>query len=98
MSLTRQIAITVGDATEAGATAAAEYLQQAGWRAQLFRVEDGGGHAFETFLAKGHAAAALDYTLGDLAEARLRGDPAACTNRLTGAAKVGVPLVVVPGG
>jgi uncharacterized protein (UPF0261 family) len=97
MNLPRTIAVTVSDATETGATAAAEYLQSAGWKAQLFRTEDGGGKAFETYLAKGQAAAALDFTLGDLAEMRLRGTSTA-TDRLTAAAMKGIPQVIVPGG
>jgi uncharacterized protein (UPF0261 family) len=97
MNSPRAIAVTVSDATQTGATAAAEFLEQAGWKAQLFRVEDGGGAAFEAFLSKGQAAGALDYTLGDLAEMRLRGTNLT-KDRLTTAAMKGLPQVIVPGG
>lgn len=97
MNTPRVIAVTISDSTEPGATAAADYLAQAGWKAQLFTVEDGGGEAYEQFLSKGQAAAALDYTLADLAAARLRGTEVS-KNRLTAAATRGLPQVIVPGG
>jgi len=97
MSAARIIAVTVSDATDPGAMAAADYLAQAGWRTQLFAIEDGGGEAYEQFLRKGQAAAAVDYTLADLAAARLRNQDSG-KNRLTGAAVRGLPQVIVPGG
>lgn len=97
MNLPRVIAVTVGDATEAGATSAADHLSQSGWKAQLFRVEDGGGLAYEAFLKRKQAAAALDYSLGDLAVSRLRGGTIT-KDRLTAAGALGLPQVIVPGG
>jgi uncharacterized protein (UPF0261 family) len=98
MSVTLPIAVTVGEGTEPGATSAADHLRHAGWATQLFQIEDGGGQAFESFLKKGQALAVLDYTVGDLAEARLRGTASMGANRLTSASAKALPQVIVPGG
>src|SRR3954447_6464932 len=98
MSVSGCIAMTVSEATEPGATAAAEFLKNAGRRTQLFRIEDGGGKAFESFITKGQASAALDYTLNDLADMRLRGNQPMSADRLTSASSRAIPQVIVPGG
>src|SRR5262245_40205847 len=98
MSATLPIAVTVGEGTEPGATSAADHLRHAGWPTQLFQVEEGGGQAFESFVKKGQALAVLDYTLSDVAEARLRGTPTMGANRLTSASVRGLPQVIIPGG
>ncbi len=97
MSLNRLIAVTIDDATEEGAMAAVDYLRKSGWRSQLYHLRNNGGLAMEYYLQQGHAAAVLDYTLGDIAATSLNGRDASGPDRLTSASLLGLPQVIVPG-
>jgi uncharacterized protein (UPF0261 family) len=92
------IAVSIDAATEEGALAAVDYLRKCGWRSQLFHLLNGGGQALESFVQKENVAGVLDYSLGDLADTRLGGRDASGPDRLTAAPKLGLPMLIVPGG
>lgn len=97
MSLHRLIAITIDPATEIGALHAAEHLRRNGWRSQLFLMtasDDGGLE--RSILENNNIYGVLEYSLVQLAAQLIYADTIA-PYRMTAAAQVGIPQVIVPG-
>jgi len=81
-----------------GTMRAMKRLDELGYESIVFHAVGSGGRAFEQLMRDGMIDAVFDYALGDLSDALLGGLRAADENRLTVAAELGLPQVVVPGG
>lgn len=76
---------------------AREILEKAGYEVIVFHATGNGGQAMETLIADGLIAGVLDITTTELADERFGGVLSAGPNRLTAAAKRGIPQVVSVG-
>ena len=92
------VAITNLGVLTAGTMRAMERLDAAGYDSIVFHAVGSGGRAMEQLMREGVIDAVFDYALGDLSDAELDGLRAADEDRLTVAAELGLPQVVVPGG
>lgn len=92
------VAITNLGVLTAGTMRAMERLDAAGYESIVFHAVGSGGRAMEQLMREGVIDAVFDYALGDLSDAELDGLRAADEERLTVAAGLGLPQVVVPGG
>ncbi len=92
------VAITNLGVLTAGTMRAMERLDAAGYESIVFHAVGSGGRAMEQLMREGVIDAVFDYGLGDLSDAELGGLRAADEDRLTVAAELGLPQVVVPGG
>ena len=92
------VAITNLGVLTAGTMHAMERLDAAGYESIVFHAVGSGGRAMEQLMREGVIDAVFDYALGDLSDAALDGLRAADEDRLTVAAELGLPQVVVPGG
>jgi uncharacterized protein (UPF0261 family) len=92
------VAITNLGVLTAGTMRAMERLDAAGYESIVFHAVGSGGRAMEQLMREGVIDAVFDYALGDLSDAELGGLRAADEERLTVAAELGLPQVVVPGG
>jgi uncharacterized protein (UPF0261 family) len=81
-----------------GTMHAMKRLDELGYESIVFHAVGSGGRAMEQLMRDGMIDAVFDYALGDLSDALLGGLRAADENRLTVAAELGIPQVVVPGG
>lgn len=82
----------------AGTMRAMARLDAAGYESIVFHAVGSGGRAMEQLMREGVIDAVFDYALGDISDAELGGLRAADEDRLTVAAQLGLPQVVVPGG
>ncbi len=73
-------------------------LEARGYEAVVFHAVGAGGRAMEQMMRDGMLAGVLDYGLGDVSDRVLGGLRAGDEERLTVAARLGLPQVVVPGG
>jgi len=92
------VAITNLGVLTTGTMRAMARLDQAGYESIVFHAVGSGGRAMEQLMREGVIDAVFDYALGDLSDAELGGLRAADEDRLTVAAGLGLPQVVVPGG
>jgi len=92
------VAITNLGVLTAGTMHAMERLEAAGFESIVFHAVGSGGRAMEQLMREGVIDAVFDYALGDLSDAELGGLRASDKDRLTVAAELGLPQVVVPGG
>ena len=92
------VAITNLGVLTTGTMRAMERLDAAGYESIVFHAVGSGGRAMEQLMREGVIDAVVDYALGDLSDAELGGLRAADEDRLTVAAELGLPQVVVPGG
>jgi uncharacterized protein (UPF0261 family) len=90
-------AITTYGATTAGANYAAEILSTAGLEVIAFHARGTGGQAVEALIRDGRIPAFLDLTTSEVADEIAGGEQSAGPDRLTAAAAMGVPQVVLPG-
>lgn len=98
MSLNRFVAISVDSSVEVGAIHAVEMLRRSGWRSQLFTITGEQHSSFEhTLLHNPSIAAVLELCLSDLTAAQLGVRDKVVPERLTSAAMLGIPQVIVPG-
>lgn len=72
-------------------------LAERGWESLVFHANGTGGRSLETFAAGGLVGAVLDVTTSELADELCGGWWPAGPDRLTAAARNGVPLAVAPG-
>jgi uncharacterized protein (UPF0261 family) len=72
-------------------------LEQAGYEVLVFHATGNGGQAMESLIAEGVIAGVLDITTTELADELVGGILSAGPNRLTAAARLGVPQVVSVG-
>ncbi|MBI1899644.1 MAG: Tm-1-like ATP-binding domain-containing protein [Planctomycetia bacterium] len=76
---------------------ARQVLEQAGYEVLVFHATGSGGQAMESLIADGLIAGVLDITTTELADELVGGVLSAGPDRLTAAAKAGVPQVVSVG-
>lgn len=81
-----------------GTMRAIEQLNAAGYEVIVFHGVGHGGAAMEEMIREGVITAVFDYAAGDLADAMFGGIRACNDTRMTVAAELDVPQVVVPGG
>jgi uncharacterized protein (UPF0261 family) len=97
MSLNRIIAISIDPYTEVGALHAAEHLRRNGWRSQLYLMTAADDSGLEQdILQNSFIHGVLEFSLSQLADQMVYSDTIA-PHRLTAAAQVGIPQVIVPG-
>lgn len=72
-------------------------LAERGWESLVFHANGTGGRSLETFAAGGLVGAVLDITTSELADELCGGWWPAGPDRLTAAARRGVPLAAAPG-
>ena len=93
------IAVTAYGINSVCAMHAEPFLQERGYEMIAFHANGTGGMAMEEFIAQGLVAGVLDFTTHEIADEMFGGY---CRGigpmRLETAGKVGIPLVVVPGG
>ena len=92
------IGITNLGVLTAGAMAAIEQFQAAGYEVIVFHAVGSGGRAMEQMMKDGLIGAVFDYGLGEITDEVFGGLRAAGPERLTVAGKLGLPQVIVPGG
>lgn len=76
---------------------ARELLEQAGYEVLVFHATGNGGQTLESLVAEGLIAGVLDITTTELADELVGGFLTAGPNRLTAAARAGIPQVVSVG-
>lgn len=72
-------------------------LGKRGWESYVFHANGTGGRSLEAFAAGGLVSASLDVTISELADELFGGLWPAGPDRLTGAARSGIPQAVAPG-
>jgi uncharacterized protein (UPF0261 family) len=83
--------------TTACVTAAKEQLEAAGYEVLIFAATGNGGRAMESLIESGLVAGVLDITTTEWADELLGGVLNAGPDRLSAAAKAGVPAIITPG-
>lgn len=91
------VAATMFGVTTACVETARRHLEQAGYEVLVFHATGGGGQAMESLVADGLIAGVLDITTTELADELVGGVLSAGPDRLTAAARAGVPQVVSVG-
>jgi uncharacterized protein (UPF0261 family) len=91
------IAATMFGVTTRCVERARQVLEQAGYEVLVFHATGSGGQAMESLIADGLIAGVLDITTTELADELVGGVLSAGPDRLTAAAKAGVPQVVSVG-
>ena len=72
-------------------------LEQRGFELAVFHTTGMGGRAFESLAAQGRFACAMDFSLQELVNQMAGSVVSAGPQRLLGAARAGVPMIVAPG-
>lgn len=75
-----------------------EILQKEGYQTLIFHATGIGGHTMETLIEQGVIQAVAEITLAEVSNPIAGGEYAYDSMRLTMAAKMGIPQVIVPGG
>ena len=91
------IAATMFGVTTPCVLRAKEVLEQASYEVLVFHATGNGGQAMESLIADGQIAGVLDLTTTELADELVGGILSAGPDRLTAAARAGVPQVVSAG-
>lgn len=73
-------------------------LNDAGYEVIVFHAVGSGGAAMEAMMREGVVTAVFDYALGELTDQMFGGIRASDDSRMTVAADLGIPTVIVPGG
>ena len=81
-----------------GTMHAIEKLNDAGFEVIVFHAVGSGGAAMEAMMREGVITAVFDYALGELTDQMFGGIRACDDTRMTVAAELGLPTVIVPGG
>ena len=72
-------------------------LEQRGFELAVFHTTGMGGRAFESLAAQGRFACVMDFSLQELVNQMAGSIVSAGADRLLGAARAGVPMIVAPG-
>lgn len=91
------IAVTMFGVTTPCVMKAREVLEHAGYEVLVFHATGSGGQAMESLIDDGEIAGVLDVTTTELADELVGGVFSAGPNRLTAAARAGIPQVVSVG-
>lgn len=81
-----------------GTIYAIDKLNEAGFEVIVFHAVGSGGAAMEAMMREGVVSAVFDYALGELTDQMFGGVRASDDTRMTVAADLGLPTVIVPGG
>ncbi|OTA94993.1 hypothetical protein M434DRAFT_394202 [Hypoxylon sp. CO27-5] len=91
------VGITMFGVTTKGVDAARKWLERRGFEVYVFHATGAGGRAMERLIREGRLHGALDLTTTELADELVGGVFSAGENRLTAAAKAGLPQIVSVG-
>jgi uncharacterized protein (UPF0261 family) len=91
------VAATMFGVTTPCVERAREILERAGYEVLVFHATGNGGQAMESLIVEGLIAGVLDITTTELADEHVGGFLTAGPNRLTAAARAGIPQVVSTG-
>lgn len=91
------IGITMLGQTTPGVMLLREHLAEAGLDTVVFHANGVGGPAMERLLEQGALGGVIDFTLSEIANSVKDGIHAVGPGRLTVAARLGIPQIVVPG-
>ncbi|KAK5632770.1 hypothetical protein RRF57_008484 [Xylaria bambusicola] len=91
------VAITMFGVTTPAVTVARQRLEEMGFEVYVFHATGAGGRAMERLLREGRLDGVLDLTTTELADELVGGVMSANEDRLTTAAKTGVPQIVSVG-
>lgn len=92
------VAATMLGVTTTGVTALRQRLEELGHEVLTFHANGAGGEAMEHLISQGVVAGVADLTTAEIADAVVGGDYPAGPERLTSAARAGIPQVVSLGG
>ncbi len=81
-----------------GTMYAIDKLNEAGFEVIVFHAVGSGGAAMEAMMREGVVSAVFDYALGELTDQMFGGIRASDDKRMTVAADLGLPTIIVPGG
>lgn len=81
-----------------GTMYAIDKFNEAGFEVIVFHAVGSGGAAMEAMMREGVVSAVFDYALGELTDQLFGGIRASDDSRMTVAAELGLPTVIVPGG
>jgi uncharacterized protein (UPF0261 family) len=93
----RSVAATMFGVTTPCVSACRKLIERDGSEVIVFHATGSGGRSYEELLGAGRFGAALDLTLTEIADEVVGGILPAGSDRLTAAARLGTPQVVVPG-
>jgi uncharacterized protein (UPF0261 family) len=91
------VAATMFGVTTPAVERAREVLERAGYEVLVFHATGNGGQAMESLIADGVIAGVLDLTTTELADEHVGGFLSAGADRLSAAARAGIPQVVSTG-
>jgi uncharacterized protein (UPF0261 family) len=91
------VAVTMFGVTTTGGTLLRARLEEQGHCVAVFHANGTGGSTMERLVDEGRVHAVLDWTTTELADELLGGIATAGPDRLTAAARRGVPQLIVPG-
>ncbi|MFH1134249.1 MAG: Tm-1-like ATP-binding domain-containing protein [Nanoarchaeota archaeon] len=94
----KTLALTMYGSTTPCVTRAAERLRHLGYEVIIFHASGPGGKAMENLIFGGKIDGVLDLTIGEVSNEYMGGIQSTGPIRLTQAAKMRIPLIVVPGG
>jgi uncharacterized protein (UPF0261 family) len=94
---TTAIGMSMFGVTTACVSAVAWHIRSLGWESHIFHATGTGGLSLESLIAGGKLAAVVDVTTTELADDLVGGVCTAGPDRLTAAARGGVPQVICPG-
>lgn len=94
---TTDIGMSMFGVTTACVSAVAAQIRTLGWESHIFHATGTGGLSLESLIAGGKIAAVVDVTTTELADDLVGGVCTAGPDRLTAAARGGVPQVICPG-
>lgn len=94
----KKIAITMFGVTTPAVDAARAELEGSGYEVFVFHATGVGGRAMENLISQGRIDGVLDLTTSELADELVGGTMSAGPDRLTAAAKLGIPQAVSLGG
>ncbi|KAL8747016.1 MAG: hypothetical protein Q9190_001056 [Brigantiaea leucoxantha] len=90
----KSIAVTMFGVTTPAVEAAREELERHGYEVIIFHVTGAGGRAMENLISQSRFAGVLDLTTTELADQLVGGTMTAGPDRLTAAAKAGIPQIL----
>ena len=93
----KTIAITSFGVTTPAVQSILSKLSDTNIRAIVFPANGAGGRAMESLIIKGEFDGVIDLTTTEIADLMFNGTASAGKNRLTAAAKRGIPQIIVPG-
>lgn len=93
----RSVALTMYGVTNPCVAHCRELLADRGLEPLVFHANGTGGRSFESFISQGLVAAAIDTTISEVTDELFGGLWPAGSDRLTAAARSGVPQVMAPG-